>query len=91
MEKKEKEKKKKKKKILNFREFSRIFANFREYSRNSRKFAKMHEYSENYSWAGLYVWEREGTEILINTFCIPIIIITIINIFFICFETEIDN
>ena len=46
MEKKEKEKKKskkKKKKISNFREYSRIF----------EKFAKMREYSENYSWAGL--------------------------------------
>ena len=30
---------------------TRIFVNFREYS---RKFAKMREYSENYSWAGLY-------------------------------------
>ena len=54
MEKKEKEKKKKVKKKKKNLEFSRIFANFREYSRNSRKFAKMREYSENYSWAGLY-------------------------------------
>ena len=55
MEKKEKEKKKKWKKK---KKKSWIFANIREYSKNSRKFTKMREYSENYSWAGLYMTDH---------------------------------